>query len=107
MAVRIVEGKARAGRARIAVRLTPKGGRDAVEGWMENADGLKLLRVRVAAAPEAGKANKALIAVLAEKLGVAKSAIAIVGGETARNKWIEVDGDASEIARRLETMGRK
>jgi len=91
---------------RIAVRLTPKGGRDAVEGWTEGADGLKLLKVRVAAAPEAGRANEALVALLAEELGVAKSAVKIVGGETARNKWIEVDGDANEIARRLETIGR-
>lgn len=89
-------------RTRIAIRLTPKGGRDAIEGWTANADGLKLLKMRVAAAPEAGRANKALIALLAKTLGVAKSAIAIVGGETVRNKWIEVDGDADEIARRLD-----
>ena len=92
--------------ARIAVRLTPKGGRDAVEGWAENAQGLRLLKVRVAAAPEAGRANKALIELLAGRLGVARSAVRIVGGETARNKWIEVDGDAKAIARRLDEIGQ-
>jgi len=90
---------------RFAVRLTPKGGRDAVEGWIAGADGAKLLKVRVAAPPEAGKANEALIALLAKALGVAKRDIRIAGGETVRTKWIEVDGDPVEIDRRLRALG--
>jgi uncharacterized protein len=90
---------------RLAVRLTPKGGRDAIEGWIRGADGAKLLKVRVAAAPEAGKANKALIGLIADALGVAKTAVAIAGGETARLKRIDVDGDPEEIAKKLAAIG--
>lgn len=89
---------------RLSVRLTPKGGRDAIEGWMVGADGARLLKARVAAAPEAGKANKALIALLADALGVAKSAITIASGDTARIKLIDVEGDANEIAEKLAAM---
>lgn len=90
---------------RLRVRLTPKGGRDAVEGWIRTADGAKVLKVRVAAAPEAGKANKALAALLAETFGVAGSAVTIVSGETARLKLIDVEGDARKIADKLSAIG--
>ena len=91
---------------RLAIRLTPRGGRDAIDGWMDGADGAKLLKIRVAAAPEAGKANKALVALLADTLGLPKSAIAIAGGETARLKLIDVEGDAKTIAEKLAAIGR-
>jgi uncharacterized protein (TIGR00251 family) len=90
---------------RLAVRLTPKGGRDAVEGWIAGADGAKLLKVRVAAPPEAGKANKALIALIAETFGVSRSAVTIASGETARLKLIDVEGDAKKIAEKLQAIG--
>jgi len=90
---------------RLAVRLTPKGGRDAVEGWIAGADGAKLLKVRVAAPPEAGKANKALIALIAETFGVSRSAVTIAGGETARLKLIDIAGDAKTIAEKLQAIG--
>ena len=92
---------------RFPVRLTPKGGRDAIEGWMDGPDGAKVLRVRVAAAPEAGKANDALIALLAEALAVAKRNVRIAGGETVRTKWIEVEGDRVEIEKRLSELGHR
>jgi uncharacterized protein (TIGR00251 family) len=90
---------------RLAVRLTPKGGRDAVEGWIAGADGAKLLKVRVAAHPEVGKANKALIALIAETFGVSRSAVTIAGGETARLKLIDIAGDAKTIAEKLQAIG--
>jgi uncharacterized protein (TIGR00251 family) len=90
---------------RVAVRLTPKGGRDAIEGWIKGADGAKLLKVRVAVPPEAGKANRALVVLLAEALGVAKSAVTIASGETARVKLIDVEGDAKKIADKLAAIG--
>lgn len=90
---------------RLAVRLTPKGGRDAVEGWIAGADGAKLLKVRVAAPPEAGKANKALIALIAETLGVSRSAVTIAGGEKGRLKLIDVEGDTETIAEKLRAIG--
>ncbi len=87
------------------VRLTPKGGRDAVDGWAIGSDGAAYLKARVRAAPEGGKANAALIVLLADVLGVPKSAVRIARGETARLKRIDVAGDAKILAARLEALG--
>jgi uncharacterized protein (TIGR00251 family) len=86
---------------RLTVRLTPKGGRDAVDGWSER-DGERILKVRVAAPPEDGKANAALIALLAKTLAVSKSAIHLVSGATGRRKILAIDGD---VTSRLKTIG--
>jgi uncharacterized protein len=77
---------------RLAVRVTPKGGRDAVEGWALDPGGRAFLKVRVAAAANDGQANAALTALLAKTLKRPKSAVRIVSGETARLKMIEVEG---------------
>ena len=87
------------------VRLTPKGGRDAVDGWAMGSDGAAYLKARVRAAPEGGKANAALIVLLAQTLGVPKSAVKIARGDTARLKRIEVVGEAKVLAARLEALG--
>jgi len=80
--------------ARISVRLTPRGGHDAIEGW--NGD---VLRVRVSAAPVDGKANDALVRLLAKALGVAPSRVTLVTGAQARVKVVEVEGLAAEQVR--------
>lgn len=72
---------------RLAVHVTPKSGRDEVVGWRGGE-----LSVRVTVAPEGGKANSAVCAVLARELGLAKSAVRVVRGETARHKLLEIDG---------------
>jgi len=77
---------------RIAVRVTPRGGRDAVEGWTRDAAGRPVLKVRVAAAAADGQANAALLALLAKALGRPRSALTLVAGHTARLKRVEVDG---------------
>ena len=93
------------------VRLTPKGGRDAIDGIETGADGKAYLKIRVNAPPENGKANAALIALLAKVCGVAKSKISILTGETARLKQVAIDGDGAllaageDIARLLTTHG--
>jgi uncharacterized protein YggU (UPF0235/DUF167 family) len=87
------------------VRLTPRGGRDAVEGWVAGSDGTVLLKARVAAIPEDGKANAALIALLAKTLCVAKSTIRVASGETARVKTIVIEPAAPALAVRLEAIG--
>ena len=79
----------------------PRGGRDAVDGWVEDADGKPQLKARVSVPPEDGKANKALIVLLAKKLDVARTSVRIVTGETSRLKTIEIDGDSAAIAARL------
>lgn len=84
--------------ARITVRLTPHAGSNAIHGW----DGDEL-RVRVARPPVDGKANQALLKLLARALGVAPSRLAIVSGATARTKVIEIDGmSADEVRRALD-----
>jgi uncharacterized protein YggU (UPF0235/DUF167 family) len=95
----------RTGALSFQVRLTPKGGRDAIDGWSRAADGTTHLKARVRAVPEDGRANAALIALLAKELGVAKSALAIAAGEKARLKTISAAGDTSLLAVRLERYG--
>ena len=82
---------------RIAVRVTPKGGRDAVEGWLRDDAGRAVLKVRVAAAAADGAANAAVIALLAKALKRPKSALTIVAGQTARVKRIEADISETEL----------
>jgi uncharacterized protein YggU (UPF0235/DUF167 family) len=77
---------------RLAVRVTPRGGRDAVEGWTQDEAGRPMLKLRVSAAAADGAANAAVVALLAKALGRPKSAIAILRGDTARVKQVEVEG---------------
>jgi hypothetical protein len=76
---------------RFAVRLTPKGGRDAILGWEEGPDGKRYLKARVSAPPEDGKANAALIRLLAKAAGVASSKVRIVSGTHSRMKMVEIE----------------
>jgi uncharacterized protein (TIGR00251 family) len=75
----------------LAVRLTPRGGRDAVEGWAVDPEGRPYLKVRVASPPVDGAANAALIAFLAKTLKIPRSAVRLASGETARIKRLEID----------------
>lgn len=77
---------------RLPVRVTPKAGRDAVDGWALDPSGRPYLKIRVSAAAADGEANAALTAFLAKALKRPKSAVRIVSGETARLKMIEVEG---------------
>jgi uncharacterized protein len=77
----------------LAVHATPKSGRDEVVGWRGSE-----LAVRVTAAPEGGKANSAVCKVIAAALGVPKTAVRVVRGDTARHKVLEIDGaDDSDL----------
>jgi len=89
----------------VRVRLTPKGGRDAVDGWETDSGGASHLKARVRAAPESGKANAALIDLMADVLGVSRSSVAITGGEKARLKTVVITGDTSALATKLENLG--
>ncbi|WP_298092126.1 DUF167 domain-containing protein [uncultured Sphingomonas sp.] len=84
----------RGGGLQIAVRVTPRAGRDAlVAGTAEH------MAARLAAAPVDGAANAALIALVAKTFGVPRRAVRIVAGETARLKRLHLDGDAEMLAR--------
>lgn len=86
------------------IRLTPKGGRDALDGVEESADGKVWLKVRVRAVPEDGKANAALEALLAKVFGISKSAVSVIGGHTARNKQVEIKGDSETLIATLDGL---
>lgn len=86
------------------LRLTPKGGRDTIEGWKHGADGAVYLKARVSVPPQAGKANEALVVLLSKTLAIAKSTIRIVGGETARLKTIRISPAPASVATRLEAL---
>jgi hypothetical protein len=85
----------------LAVRLTPNGGRDAIEGVETDAAGEQFLKARVRAVPEDGKANKALIELVARHFGVAKSAVRLISGETSRKKILRIEGDPEDISKKL------
>lgn len=74
------------------MRVTPRGGRDAVEGWTRDAEGRPMLKLRVAAAAADGAANAAVIALLARALGVPRSTLSILRGQAARLKQVEAAG---------------
>ncbi len=87
---------------RIPVRLTPRGGADRVDGVVEG-----VLRVRVAAPPADGAANRALLRLLADELGVPRGFVRLASGESSRVKVVEVDGlDRAAVARRWPGLGR-
>lgn len=77
----------------LRLRVTPNAGRDAIEGFEPLADGTEVLRIRVSAVPDKGKANAAVIALLAKTLRLPKSAFAITSGETARLKTLRIDAE--------------
>lgn len=84
------------------MRATPKGGRDAIDGIGRLADGSMVLKARVRVAPEGGAANGVLIRLIAAAAGVAPSAVALIRGQTGRNKVFRLTGDAARLAAALE-----
>ncbi|MCB0871541.1 MAG: DUF167 domain-containing protein [Solirubrobacterales bacterium] len=79
--------------AKVRVRLQPRASRNEISGYREDPEtGEQVLQARVTAPPVDGKANKALIALLAREFSVPKSRIQIVQGETSRDKLIELPG---------------
>jgi uncharacterized protein len=90
----------------LAVRLTPRGGRDALEGMARLDDGSSVLKARVRAAPSDGEANAALIRLLADTLGVARRDVSLLAGDTARRKRVKIAGDRAVLAAALERICR-
>ncbi len=85
----------------LTVRLTPRGGRDQIDGVERDGDGRPCLKVRVSAAPVDGQANIALVKLLSKTLMLPKSAIRFHAGETARIKRLAITAEASEIKEKL------
>jgi uncharacterized protein len=76
---------------RLPVKVTPNAGRNDIVGFKEG-----VLQVKIGAPPDKGKANKELVDFLSEQLGIKKSSILIVKGQTSRNKIISIEGLSQE-----------
>lgn len=85
----------------VAVRVTPRAARAGLGGRAAGVDGSAWLLARVTVPPEDGKANEALLALLADTVHVARSACEVVAGAGSRRKRVRVRGDGPELARRL------
>ena len=83
------------------LRVTPKAGTDRIEGVEGRDDGTAVLRIRVRAIPDKGKANAAVIALVAKALEIPRSAVALVAGDMARLKTLRVDGEPDVLIARL------
>ncbi len=92
---------------RLTVRVTPKGGRDAVDGIEQRSDGQCVLRVRVRAAPSDGAANTAATALIARTLDVAPRDVTLAAGASSRIKRFTVAGDGPSLAAALERLAAK
>ena len=96
--------RSEAGGLVLLVRLTPKGGRDAIEGIAQMADGKNVLKVRVRAPPSEGEANAALVKLIAKTLAVAPRDVSLVAGLSARVKCVKVAGAGAALATVLEKV---
>jgi uncharacterized protein (TIGR00251 family) len=88
----------------IALRVTPRGGRDDIDGVEALANGRTALRVRVRAIADGGEANRAVTELMARALGVPKAKVRIVSGATSRLKQIAVDGDPAMLGDALRKL---
>ena len=86
---------------RVAVRLTPKASADRLIGVAADETGMPVLRVQVTAAPEDGKANAALVALLAKRWRLPKSSIAVTQGTANRRKVVSIAGEPMALLRRI------
>lgn len=92
----------------LAVRLTPKASRNAIDGIVTTVDGTSELKVSVTAVPENGKANAALIKLLSKEWKIAKGCFEIVAGQTERHKTLTIATlDSGEERARLEHLMRE
>ena len=88
----------------LTIRLTPKGGRDAIDGIDAMSDGRAVLKVRVRAAPSEGEANAALIRLIAKAMGVPQRNVFLAAGATGRLKRLVVSGGGPALVAALEKI---
>jgi uncharacterized protein YggU (UPF0235/DUF167 family) len=88
----------------LTVRLTPRGGRDAIDGIEVLSDGRCVLKARVRAPASEGEANAGLVRLIARALGIAPSNVALTAGATARIKRLTIAGEGAAIVAALEKI---
>jgi hypothetical protein len=91
----------------IALRVTPRGGRDEIDGIETLANGRTVVKARVRAIAEGGEANRAVTELLAKSLGVSKASVRILSGVTSRLKQVAVDGDPGKLGEALRSLVRQ
>jgi uncharacterized protein (TIGR00251 family) len=88
----------------VALRVTPRGGRDEIDGIEALADGRSVVKMRVRAIADGGEANRAVTELLAKALGVPKARVRILSGATSRLKQVAVDGDPAKLGDNLRKL---
>jgi uncharacterized protein (TIGR00251 family) len=88
----------------VALRVTPRGGRDDIDGLETLADGRSVVKVRVRAIADGGAANRAVTDLLAKALRVPRASVRILSGTTSRLKQIAVDGDPAKLGEALRVL---
>ena len=88
----------------VALRVTPRGGRDDIDGLETLANGRTVVKIRVRAIADGGEANRAVTELLAKALGVPKARVRILSGVTSRLKQIAVDGDPAKLGETLRRL---
>jgi uncharacterized protein (TIGR00251 family) len=88
----------------VALRVTPRGGRDDIDGVETLANGRTVVKVRVRAIAEGGEANRAVTELLAKVLGVSKRDVRLLSGATSRLKQVAVDGDPGKLGEALRQL---
>ncbi len=91
----------------IALRVTPRGGRDDIDGVETLSDGRPVLKLRVRAIADGGAANKAVTELLAKALRVPKASVKILSGATSRLKQVAVAGDPKSLGEALRALAAK
>jgi uncharacterized protein YggU (UPF0235/DUF167 family) len=88
----------------VALRVTPRGGRDDIDGIETLANGKSVVKIRVRAIAEGGEANRAVTDLLARALGVPKRNVRLLTGVTSRLKQVAVDGETRQLGETLRQL---
>jgi uncharacterized protein (TIGR00251 family) len=88
----------------VALRVTPRGGRDDIDGIETLSDGRSVVKVRVRAIADGGEANRAVTELLAKVLGVPKGRVKILSGATSRLKQVAIGGDPRQLGETLRQL---
>ena len=88
----------------LSVRLQPGARKAGVEGIERLADGTEVLKIKVTVPPEDGKANSALIGLLAKTWGLPKRDLELIAGHKSRNKTLLLHGEGDALRRNLEKL---
>jgi uncharacterized protein (TIGR00251 family) len=91
----------------VSIRLTPKSARERIGGTFTDSAGQRWLQASVTAPPEKGKANAALIALVARQLGLPRASILLETGDTNRLKRLRISGGADETEALLKTIAKQ